>query len=84
MLTRTAQGGGLTLDSVDKTSDAYAKGLRAGDVLTAADGQSLNAVEDLVRLKQSMGAGDTVSLTYVRSGQSRTVSVALIDPDEQT
>lgn len=84
VLTRTAQGGGLTLDSVDKTSDAYAKGLRAGDVLTAADGQSLNAVEDLVRLKQSMEAGDTVSLTYVRSGQSRTVSVALIDPDEQT
>ncbi len=84
VLTRTAQGGGLTLDSVDKTSDAYAKGLRAGDVLTAADGQSLNAVEDLVRLKQSMGAGDSVSLTYVRSGQSRTVSVALIDPDEQT
>lgn len=84
VLTRTAQGGGLTLDSVDKTSDAYAKGLRAGDVLTAADGQSLNAVEDLVRLKQSMGAGDTVSLTYVRSGQSRTVSVALIDPDDQT
>lgn len=84
VFTRTAQGGGLTLDSVDKTSDAYAKGLRAGDVLTAADGQSLNAVEDLVRLKQSMGAGDTVSLTYVRSGQSRTVSVALIDPDEQT
>ena len=84
VLTRTAQGGGLTLDSVDKTSDAYAKGLRAGDVLTAADGQSLNAVEDLVRLKQSMGAGDTVPLTYVRSGQSRTVSVALIDPDEQT
>ena len=84
VLTRTAQGGGLTLDSVDKTSDAYAKGLRAGDVLTAADGQSLNAVEDLVRLKQSMGAGDTVSLTYVRSGQSRTVPVALIDPDEQT
>ena len=82
VLTRTAQGGGLTLDSVDKTSDAYAKGLRAGDVLTAADGQSLNAVEDLVRLKQSMGAGDTVSLTYVRDGQSYTASVALIDPDD--
>ena len=84
VLTRTAQGGGLTLDSVDKTSDAYAKGLRAGDVLTAADGQSLNAVEDLVRLKQSMGAGDTVSLTYVRDGQRYTASVALIDPDDQT
>lgn len=84
VLTRPAQGGGLTLDSVDKTSDAYAKGLRAGDVLTAANGQSLNAVEDLVRLKQSLGAGDAVSLTYVRDGQSYTVSVALIDPDEQT
>ena len=82
VLTRTAQGGGLTLDSVDKTSDAYAKGLRAGDVLIAANGQSLNAVEDLVRLKQSLGAGDAVSLTYVRDGQSYTASVALIDPDD--
>ena len=82
VLTRPAQGGGLTLDSVDKSSDAYAQGLRAGDVLTAANGQSLNAVEDLVRLKQSLGAGDTVSLTYVRDGQSCTVSVALIDPDD--
>ena len=70
VLTRTAQGGGLTLDSVDKASDAYAQGLRAGDVLIAANGQSLNAVEDLVRLKQSLGAGDAVSLTYVRDGQS--------------
>ena len=57
VLTRPAQGGGLTLDSVDKASDAYAQGLRAGDVLIAANGQSLNAVEDLVRLKQSLGHG---------------------------
>ena len=82
VLTRPAQGGGLTLDSVDKASDAYAQGLRAGDVLIAANGQSLNAVEDLVRLKQSLGAGDAVSLTYVRDGQSYTASVALIDPDD--
>ena len=82
VLTHPAQGGGLTLDSVDKASDAYAQGLRAGDVLIAANGQSLNAVEDLVRLKQSLGAGDAVSLTYVRDGQSYTASVALIDPDD--
>lgn len=82
VLTRPAQGSGLTLDSVDKASDAYAQGLRAGDVLIAANGQSLNAVEDLVRLKQSLGAGDAVSLTYVRDGQSYTASVALIDPDD--
>lgn len=82
VLTRPVQGGGLTLDSVDKASDAYAQGLRAGDVLIAANGQSLNAVEDLVRLKQSLGAGDAVSLTYVRDGQSYTASVALIDPDD--
>ena len=82
VLTRPAQGGGLTLASVDKASAAYAQGLRAGDVLIAANGQSLNAVEDLVRLKQSLGVGDAVSLTYVRDGQSYTASVALIDPDD--
>ena len=30
VLTRTAQGGGLTLDSVDKASDAYARACGPG------------------------------------------------------
>ena len=76
-------------EDLDRWENAYyvgtpaeEAGLRAGDVLIAANGQSLNAVEDLVRLKQSLGAGDAVSLTYVRDGQSYTASVALIDPDD--
>lgn len=76
-----AEGGGLILESVSAVSDAYQKGLRAGDVITAADGQPITGTQDLVRLKLTRGPGDTVSLTYVRDGETYTVDVALIDAD---
>ena len=59
-----------------------AKGIRPGDILLAANGQTITSTQDLTRLKQSLGLGDTVSLTYLRDGQSYTVDVALVDPQE--
>ena len=53
-----------------------------GDILLAANGQTITSTQDLTRLKQSLGLGDTVSLTYLRDGQSYTVDVALVDPQE--
>ena len=67
---------------VTPSSDAYAKGIRPGDILLAANGQTITSTQDLTRLKQSLGLGDTVSLTYLRDGQSYTVDVALVDPQE--
>ena len=81
VLTRPVPGGGLELQSVDPDSDACVKGLRAGDVITAANGQPITGVQDLARLKLSLGPGDTVVLTYLRDGQSYTVEVALVDSD---
>ena len=66
---------------MDPDSDACVKGLRAGDVITAANGQPITGVQDLARLKLSLGPGDTVVLTYLRDGQSYTVEVALVDSD---
>ena len=72
-------GGGLELRDVEKTSDAWAKGLRAGDVILAADGQTVTDISVLTRLKLGLGAGDTVELTCLRDGESFTVEVALVE-----
>lgn len=72
-------GGGLELRDVEKNSDAWAKGLRPGDVILAADGQTVTDISVLTRLKLSLGAGDTVELTCLRDGESFTVEVALIE-----
>jgi S1-C subfamily serine protease len=79
VLTHPVDGGGLQLESVHPSSDAYQKGLRAGDVITAVNGQPITAVQDLARLKLSLGSGDRVALTYLRDGASYTVEVALVD-----
>jgi S1-C subfamily serine protease len=79
VLTRPVSGGGLMLDSVHPNSDAYQKGLRAGDVIVAADGQPITGIQDLARLKLSRGPGDLVALTVLRDGVTETVEVALVD-----
>ena len=39
----------------------------------------VTGMKDLVRLKLSLGAGDTVALTYLRDGERYTVDVELIE-----
>ncbi len=82
VLTRPVSGGGLELESVHPNSDAYQKGLQAGDILIAANGQPITGTQDLARLKLSLGPGDLVTLTYLRDGVSHTVDVALVAPDQ--
>ena len=76
---RAAPEGGVQVTSVERNSDAWTKGLQAGDVIVAANGQPVTGMKDLVRLKLSLGAGDTVALTYLRDGERYTVDVELIE-----
>ena len=64
---------------MEKTSDAWSKGLRKGDVILAANGQPVTGLETLTRLKLSLGAGDTVTLLCLRDGETFTVDVELIE-----
>ena len=72
-------GGGLELMEVEQDSDAWTQGLRAGDVLTEANGVPITGIQDLTRLKLGRGPGDIVSLTYLRDGERFTADVALIE-----
>ena len=66
---------------MDPASDAYAKGLRPEDILLSANGTAIVSTQDLVRLKQSLGPGDVVELTYQRDGSTYTAQVELMDAE---
>ncbi|MGZ4351946.1 MAG: S1C family serine protease [Gaiellaceae bacterium] len=70
-------GGGVSVDQVKSGSPAADAGLKAGDVITAIDGSS---VEDTAALGLAVDAhapGDKISVTYTRSGASKTITVTL-------
>jgi len=74
--------GGLYVLTVDERSDAYAKGLRPGDVITAADGTPVTDETILSDAKVEMEEGDELVLTILREGQQLEIGIALMDADE--
>lgn len=71
--------GKLYIRSVEPGSDAYAQGIRSGDIITAIDGQAVSTVDEFNRIKNEYEAGDQVSLCIYRSGQTYDVTVTLMD-----
>ena len=66
--------GGLLINSVRENSPAAKAGLKAGDIITEADGRAVNGDFDLVRAIAEKKTGD-IALTIVRGGQKQTVRV---------
>lgn len=72
----TGSKGALVVEVLDGTP-AEKAGLRAGDVISAVEGESVADADDLVRaLRDENG---NVSLSVVRRGEKRTVEVELED-----
>jgi serine protease Do len=67
-------GHGLLVNSVEANSPAERAGLKAGDVVTEADGQQVNDASDLVRALDRKDEGE-VTLTVVRDKKQRTLRV---------
>ncbi|MFN3971162.1 MAG: Do family serine endopeptidase [Gemmobacter sp.] len=60
---------GLAITAVDETSEAYAKGLRVGDVITEAGQQKVARLQDLQdRIKEVEDAGRKSLLLLIRRG----------------
>ena len=49
-------------------------------IVASAVGAAITGLEDLTRLKLGLGAGDTVTLTCLRAGETFTVDVELVEP----
>ncbi len=72
---------GLVVSDVDETSEAYEKGLRAGDLITEAGQQKVSVVTDLEdRIAEARDAGRRSLLLLIRrDGEPRFVAVGLAD-----
>ena len=54
------------------------------DVITAANGQPVHSVSDLINILEDVGIGNTVKLTVTRDGRSRSLDVPVTDISGQT
>jgi putative serine protease PepD len=68
---------GASLKSVTAGGPAASAGLKAGDVVTNFNGVRITGATDLTAQVRFLAAGSKTDLTYVRGGQSTTVSVTL-------
>jgi putative serine protease PepD len=68
---------GALIGAVRVGSPAATAGLRAGDLVTAVDGEKLLDAGDLTAAVNAHRPGDTITLVVSRDGASRTVTVVL-------
>jgi membrane-associated protease RseP (regulator of RpoE activity) len=66
--------GGLLITSVNENSPAAKAGLKAGDVITAVDGEKVSSSGDIVRAINKKQDGD-ITLTVVHDHATRTVTL---------
>ncbi len=71
---------GLYVSAVTKGSDAEAKGIVRGDIITKVNGEDAFTTAAVAEAKEGLSAGDTLTFTVWRSGETLEVTVELMDP----
>ena len=71
---------GVYVTGVDADSCAQAAGLKPGDIITKIDDTEITGVAQMISVKNSYKAGDTVKLEVYRSGETITLTLTF---DEQ-
>jgi S1-C subfamily serine protease len=74
---------GVVLNSVTEDGPAYEAGLRDGDIITIANGESLartgrrgiSPANKLIRIKDDLDEGDTLSVEYRRGATTHTADI---------
>ena len=74
---QTGKPQGFYVTAVAPGGPAEAAGLRAGDVITAIDGEPATDPNQLAAATLKKKPGETVKLTYVREGQTADAVVTL-------
>ena len=69
------QTSGAFVYSVNKGGAGEKAGLKMGDVITKIDSTDITSMEDLTDAKKGHKAGDTVTVTYYRDGQTQTTEL---------
>ena len=76
---------GLRVVSVDETTDAYEKGVSAGDIITQIDGVAVVELDDVSAVLEGKKPGDTATLTIYRATESEdTFDVEVVLAEDTT
>lgn len=70
---------GAYIFSVTAGGAADQAGLQPSDVITGIQDQTISTTEELNAVKNQYKAGDTITLTYVRAGETKKVDVTLAE-----
>lgn len=62
---------------VDPESDAYGKGLKKGDIITAVDGVTVTNMAELDEQKNNHSPGDTITLSVFRNTRTIEIKITL-------
>lgn len=68
---------GVYVTAVNEGSAAEKAGLKEGDVIIAIDGETVTTAAELTAKKNLHSAGEKVKLTFIRSGEEKTVKLTL-------
>jgi hypothetical protein len=79
---KTANGGAFIRDATPPGSAADKAGLVGGDVIISFDGKPVTGENDLTNLLNQTPVGKTVSVTYVRDGETKTTQVTTVSEKE--
>ncbi len=70
---------GVLVQQVQPSSPASKAGIIVGDIITKLDGQAVGVDNPLAGVLMTHKVGDTVSVSYIRNGQTSTVKVTLVE-----
>lgn len=73
---------GLYISSVEEQSDAKAKGVLVGDIITAVNGTPVSTTDEVAAIKETLGVGDTMRLTIWRGGETIEITVSLMETND--
>lgn len=76
------RAGGIVISQVHEQSPYHAAGVRPGDVITAVDGQPVNSAAEMIYRMSVAGMGDQATVSLIREGAPRDISVTLIPAPE--
>lgn len=75
--------GGVTFENVEPPgSPADKAGLVGGDIITSFDGHPVEESDEMTELLQNTPIGQTVELTYIRDGQTKTTKLTTISKED--
>ena len=73
---------GLYVSAVSEGSDAFVKGIQEGDIITAVNGEPAKTSDDILKVRDSLAVGDTITFTIWREGKTFDVDVALVERND--